>query len=227
MKEILSLRGGIVGKKKEALSVYEKANKPLAARLQKLVANTSELAAFLGCSVQAVNQYKQGTAVPHIEKIVKIAEFYNVSVDYLLGITDAPSRDNDIQSVCGFTGLSQKAVLLLHDLSSSSSYTKGFRESVISLILESDIFWNEIMEYVQNSYMQKKGSVMEISADMEREAQEAAELLTFLNFSGYTKYTVLDGGTNSEIQIQMASDSFGRLLSSIVNKILVDGDVNG
>ena len=130
-----------MGKKKEALNVYEKANKPLATRLQKLVTNTSELATFLGCSVQAVNQYKQGTAVPHIDKIIKIAEFYNVSVDYLLGVTNAPSRDNNIQSVCGFTGLSQKAVLLLHDLSKSSSYTKGFRESVISMVLESDIFW--------------------------------------------------------------------------------------
>lgn len=117
-----------MGKKKETLSVYEKSKRPLSVRLQSLVTNTTELANFLGCSVQAVNQYKQGISVPHLEKLIKIADFYNVSVDYLLGITDAPSRDNDIQSVCKFTGLSQNAAIFLNTISTSPSCAEFSQE---------------------------------------------------------------------------------------------------
>lgn len=90
--------------------VAELANKAIAKRLRELVTDTTVLAKHLDCSIQAINQYKQGTSQPKIENIIKIAEFYNVSVDYLFGITETKNRDTTIQAVCEETGLSEKAV---------------------------------------------------------------------------------------------------------------------
>lgn len=38
----------------------------------------------------AINQFEKGLNLPSIETLVAIADFFNVSVDYLLGRTDDP-----------------------------------------------------------------------------------------------------------------------------------------
>ena len=97
-------------------NIGEKANTSLAQRLQTLITNTQELAKYLGCSIQAVNQYKQGTAYPKVENLIKIADFYDISVDYLFGITEAPNRDTTVQAVCEYTGLSERSIQRLNSL---------------------------------------------------------------------------------------------------------------
>ena len=38
------------------------------------------------------------------QKIIKLAEYYNVSTDYLLGLTNVSSRDYSIREFCDLTG---------------------------------------------------------------------------------------------------------------------------
>lgn len=94
--------------------VAEKANTPLARNLSDLIGkDVSKMAEYLNCSPQAINQYKQGTAVPQVEKLIKIAEYFNVSTDYLLGLSNVKSTDTELKGVCEYTGLSEKAVNVL------------------------------------------------------------------------------------------------------------------
>ena len=44
----------------------------------------------LGVTVGNVQKFEYGTARPKLDNIVKLADFFNVSVDYLLGRTDNP-----------------------------------------------------------------------------------------------------------------------------------------
>ena len=46
-----------------------------------------ELARHLGVSSQMVSKYVSGKSDPSLENAVKIAEYYDVSLDWLLGIT--------------------------------------------------------------------------------------------------------------------------------------------
>lgn len=49
-----------------------------------------ELAATLNCSVSAISAYEHGRNEPELDMLIGISRHYNVSVDYLLGITDLP-----------------------------------------------------------------------------------------------------------------------------------------
>lgn len=49
-----------------------------------------------------------------------LADFYQVSTDYLLGVAEQPSRDVDMQAACEFTGLSNNAVSAIKDFGDSA-----------------------------------------------------------------------------------------------------------
>ncbi len=101
--------------------VFNKAQSPLAKRLQELITNPSALKDYLGCSLQAINQYKLGTAYPKTENLIKIAEYYGISVDYLLGRIDIPNMDTNIQSIRKLTGLSVMAICKLADFKNENN----------------------------------------------------------------------------------------------------------
>ena len=95
-------------------TIEQKYNTPFAANIRKLMderAVTQDvLAKAIGKTRQTVSQYANGISEPSYEALIKIANFFNVSVDYLLGITDISSQNQSIRSTAEFTGLSQKAV---------------------------------------------------------------------------------------------------------------------
>lgn len=49
------------------------------------------MAAYLQVSVSAYGSYENGVHMPPIEYLPKLARYYGVSTDYLLGLTDDPA----------------------------------------------------------------------------------------------------------------------------------------
>lgn len=47
-----------------------------------------EVAEKLNVTIRTISRYEDGTREPSVELIVKFCELYEVSADYLLGITD-------------------------------------------------------------------------------------------------------------------------------------------
>lgn len=47
-----------------------------------------ELVKILGCTQQTYSRYETGEITIDIFNLIKLADFYNTSCDYLLGITD-------------------------------------------------------------------------------------------------------------------------------------------
>lgn len=46
------------------------------------------VAAEIGISVRAYQQYEQGLYEPNIEKLIKLADLFDVTVDFLIGRVD-------------------------------------------------------------------------------------------------------------------------------------------
>ena len=95
-------------------TAQEKYNAPFPERLRELIESKkttiTALANELHISRQAVSQYADGSTQPNLERLVEIAKYFNVSTDWLLGLTDELSTDVDAQRVRRITGLSADAV---------------------------------------------------------------------------------------------------------------------
>ena len=50
-----------------------------------------ELAAYLSCSQVCYSHYELGKRDIPTETLIKLAQFYNTSTDYILGLTDDPT----------------------------------------------------------------------------------------------------------------------------------------
>jgi len=86
-------------------------------RLRELMdgreARTEELANAVGIGSSAVRMWYTGYARPDIEKIPAICKFYEVSADWLLGISETQAVDIEMRNICEKTGLSDHALLNL------------------------------------------------------------------------------------------------------------------
>lgn len=89
--------------------------------------------------------------------IIKIAEYLNVSVDYLVGMAGLPSKDYDKKFINQYTGLTEKSIEILsnakknYDLYDESQYTPEAEEAYME---GEDIllFINSLLEFNEISY---------------------------------------------------------------------------
>lgn len=104
--------------KTKQASTYKGYNNIIAVRIRELMKSSGttqqELAEKTGCSRQAIAQYADGSNAPNIDKLVSIAKYFDVSLDYLVGLSNAQTADKDIQYICDYTGLAKKSVEELH-----------------------------------------------------------------------------------------------------------------
>ncbi len=74
-----------------------------------------KIAKSVGISSSALSNYLSGTRTPQGGTLRMLAKYFNVSVDYLQGLSDVPSIDISIQQICKRTGLSQTALEFMQE----------------------------------------------------------------------------------------------------------------
>lgn len=75
-----------------------------------------ELADYLGVKPNQISYFCSGDRTPNTQQLIMIADFLNVSTDYLLGRTKTPTIDENIQVAHKTTGLSGDAVTILQKM---------------------------------------------------------------------------------------------------------------
>ena len=97
--------------KKDSIEAY---NAPFSVRLRELMERNkctqADLAQATGRTRQTVSQYTTGMSEPGYDVLVKIALYFDVTTDYLLGLTDDPATK---PAAVDELGLSPKAVEIL------------------------------------------------------------------------------------------------------------------
>lgn len=122
----------------------EKYKLPFATRLRKLLdekgTTITALSKVLGISRQAVSQYADGTGQPNVDKLRMIADYFEVSTDYLVGLSDIPTRNETIRGIHEKTGLWEEAISsLMVDQHISDSETVDFVSFLITSRQVSDL----------------------------------------------------------------------------------------
>lgn len=69
-----------------------------------------QLADAIGITRQSLSRYETNDRTPNIDLIYNIAKHYNVSADFLLGLSEIQSSNKKIETACEVTGLSEKAI---------------------------------------------------------------------------------------------------------------------
>lgn len=82
----------------------------LAALRNKKGLTQSELADNMGIQRVTIAKYETGQRAPSIDHLINFAEYFQVSTDYLLGLTESSTTDTNVKMVCDYTGLSEEAV---------------------------------------------------------------------------------------------------------------------
>ncbi len=67
-------------------------------------------------------RYEKGKRTPDVELLTKLCLYYNVSFDYILGITNVRTPDPDVLAASETTGLSPEAVSTLQQYAESSEF---------------------------------------------------------------------------------------------------------
>lgn len=107
-------------------------------RLKQLIENSGktrkEIAEQLKCDTSTITKHYNGDRDITTDFLIKYANLFDVSADYLLGLSDTATTDKDIQFICKYTGLSERAIEVLH-------FYKDYEMicPTINLLLETEI----------------------------------------------------------------------------------------
>lgn len=69
-----------------------KINERLKALRLKNAVTQKAISENVGVTVVSIQRFEYGSARPKLETLVKLADFFNVSLDYLVGRSDNPNR---------------------------------------------------------------------------------------------------------------------------------------
>lgn len=167
---MLSIRKGVI---------MDNVTKVFSKRLKQLRGNKSqdEVAKGIGISRGALSYYEKGERNPDINTLSSIAKYYNVSADYLLGLSDTPTLSVEEKAICDTIGLSQNSINIL------KIHAQRVRQ-VPTIVGDNEINWEIIMW----SYLSLQ-AINIIVGDPELLSDIASYF-----FTEYTHYTDFYGG---------------------------------
>lgn len=161
-----------------------------------------ELAEYVGKSRQAIGYYADGSSSPDWETLANIARYFEVSADWLIGLSDAQSIDFDIQQICKNTGLSEKSI----------GFISGKGNSYIDAI---NVLFESSKSVSFASYLQVFFACGECSEKYRQMSDE--EYASFIDLLHDTDHTIAARSELKSLYLQSACD--------ILRDIIRDEDI--
>lgn len=139
-----------MARKKEPTYITE--NKPFPKALRQLMNDTNItqpiLAEAIGVTRQTISLYSTGQSTPDIDVFLKIADYFNVSFEYLLGRSQAKTKENvDINERIG---LSDKAINKLENWNEAINVKTP--EGMMVEVIKNTKAPNELNKIIENDH---------------------------------------------------------------------------
>ena len=108
----------------------------------------SNISKTLDISRQTVSMYFNGQTIPTADKLRQLAEYFHVSSDYLIGLTDEKSMDIEKQAIFKFTGLHEDSANNIFEMKRHFDIDKV--EAIIDLIFspKSSFSFEHILKFM-------------------------------------------------------------------------------
>lgn len=103
---------------------------------EKAGLSRQRLADILGVSRASIEYYEKDKRHPDTEMVIKIAQYFHVTTDYLLGLSITSTHDKNLRDVCNYLSLPDTVVQKLKENSSD----------VLTEVLDSSEFWKMIKQ---------------------------------------------------------------------------------
>lgn len=128
-------------------------NKIINQRIKELIDNSGktrqEIAKDLNCDTSTITKHYNGDRDITTFFLIKYANLFNVSADYILGLSDVKTTDIKLKSVCEFTGLSEDSIKALRNIKKIEYMSFYFRW------FNSKISINNVLEYIDKEDITK------------------------------------------------------------------------
>lgn len=187
----------------------------------------TDLGNILNCDRFRIADIERGKTQPNIQDIKKLSQHFNVSTDYLLGLTDVKTSDIDIKAICEYTGVSQRGISRMHTFfvenkSKNNTFLAGFN-LFFGISLDSLLFFDHFYRVIESRVKEHNNLKAignsetdelcpnEINPDLEKAWDEERRNVAFEKFELYE---------NLDIAINSATSYV------IDNKIKLLGDCN-
>jgi len=135
---------------RKAKRTFETEKEPFPTTLRKELDDNNisqlTLSKKVGIARQTISLYCTGQSYPDTNTLSKIADFFDVSTDYLLGRTKVKSKKIEMRSICDYTGLSEKA---LYKLIVFSRHCNALFNECVSEIIANDYFYKFIESIIK------------------------------------------------------------------------------
>lgn len=193
-------------------------NKIIGQRINSLLAdkhiNQKDLAKELGVKDNVISYWCNGTRKPNFEQIIRMSQFFDVSTDYLLGVTNALTNDKDLQFVCDYTGLSEDAIKLLNkkSLLRNLYYMKAEYDLISDLVCNGDLFLNcmqSLKILCEKKYSLKQFELLNEDIQKKHNLEYLSIMKNIQQMGGYHRYkAITDFETTLNIFLNQCSDKY-------------------
>lgn len=120
----------------------------------------------IGCDVSLITKHYNGQRAVTMEYLVKYANYFGVSTDYLLGLTEVATTDTDLKTVCDYTGLNEEAIESIRTIKSNfcnellenkqnNEYFRALIETGISKSYNENVFSDVIDDFIASDCFEK------------------------------------------------------------------------
>lgn len=149
----------------------------------------------LGVSKSTIGLYETGDTLPDAKTLRDLATYFDVSSDWLLGLSSVKSKDKSISEICDYTGLSECAVTKLNHYSSSSS-GKIMLYLFNELLNDDNIFTGNIHSFTLKYVVASVALKRNLQDDSH---QKYLETILEISHSAFKK--LLDGNAALEVSV--------------------------
>lgn len=109
----------------------EKFGKRITALRENYGKSQEEICSELGVTQQTLSRYEKGQRQASLDFVIRAAQYFNVSADYLLGLSRATAPDNFVQEVVNRYGITESTLKTLERLNEPLDFDEEEKNRII------------------------------------------------------------------------------------------------